>query len=134
MNHKERTDDMKKALTISGLVFLLSAMTAFAADNVAMLQGKWVGEFQGTAGTVQVRTHFWMENDELVGTMDFPQENIYNLKLSFIIIEAASVHFEVVKNSEVLSFEGKLISNQLVGEFSTKTGRGVFGFSREKNL
>ena len=125
---------MKKALTLSGLVFLFFVLTAFTTGNVSPLEGKWVGEFKGTAGSVQVQTRFWMENDELVGTMDFPEENLYDLKLSFIIIEASSVHFEVVKNNEALAFEGKLMSNQLVGEFSTKTGKGIFGFSREKNL
>ncbi len=125
---------MKKAITLSGLVFLFFLLTAFTTNNISPLEGKWVGEFKGTAGTVQVQTRFWTENDELVGTMDFPGENLYDLKMSFIIIEASSVHFEVVKNNEALAFEGKLISNQIVGEFSTKTGKGVFGFSRVKNL
>jgi hypothetical protein len=125
---------MKKALTLSGLVFLFFVMTAFTPGNVSPLEGKWVGEFSGTAGSIPVQTRFWMENDELVGTMDFPQENLYGVKLSWIIIEASVVHFEVVKNNETLAFEGNLMSNQLAGQFCTKTGKGVFDLSRQKSL
>lgn len=121
---------MKNLLSVFILAVLFVFTTAFALSERSQLEGNWSGEFTGTAKAVQFQTHFWTENGEVKGTIDFPQENIFGLELSWIIVEFPTVHFEVVKNSETLAFDGRLIENELFGEFSTKTGRGIFDLSR----
>ncbi len=121
---------MRKLLFVFLLLGVFALTTGFKPSAASQLNGTWSGEFMGTTTTVPFQTHFWTENGEFKGTIDFPQENLYGLELSWIIVETGSVHFEVVKNSETLSFEGKLIENKLFGKFSTKTGRGNFDLSR----
>ena len=123
---------MKRRISIlTAIVGFAFIATAFTLTNMSVIDGNWKGEFKGTSEAIQVQTHFWTENDELKGTIDFPAENIYRLELSWIMIdEANTIHFEVVKNSETLVFDGKLINNDLTGQFSTKTGRGIFTLSR----
>lgn len=121
---------MKNLLSVFMLAVLFVFTTAFALSKRSQLEGNWSGEFMGTAKAAQFQTHFWTENGEVKGTIDFPQENIFGLELSWIIVESPTVHFEVVKNSETLAFDGRLIENKLFGEFSTKTGRGIFDLSR----
>ena len=121
---------MKNVRILIGMAIFFIAATIGLKGAVQPLEGKWTGEFKGTAGTVPFCVHFWMENDEMMGTIDFPAENLIGLKLSWIMIDSTAVHFEVVKGAQTLAFNGTLISNQLAGEFTTKSARGVFGLSR----
>jgi hypothetical protein len=121
---------MKNVLPVFFLIAFFAVTTGLKPSTGSQLNGNWSGEFMGTTKTVPFQTHFWTENGEIKGTIDFPQENLYGLELSWIIVESASVHFEVVKNSETLAFQGRLVANKLFGEFSTKTGRGIFDLSR----
>lgn len=121
---------MKKIGFIILVIALFAVATGFKPMTASQLNGNWSGEFLGTTKSVPFQIHFWTESGEVKGTIDFPQENLYGLELSWIIVESPSVHFEVVKNSEILAFQGRLIENKLIGEFSTKTGRGIFDLSR----
>ncbi len=121
---------MRKVFFSLLVIAIFAATTGLKPSGASQLNGNWGGEFLGTTNTVPFQIHFWTENGEIKGTIDFPQENLYGLELSWIILESQSVHFEVVKNSETLAFQGKLIENKLIGEFSTKTGRGLFDLSR----
>ncbi len=121
---------MRKAFYFLLVIAVFAVTTGLKPSVESQLYGNWSGEFLGTSNAVPFQIHFWAENGEIKGTIDFPQEDLYGLELSWIILESQSVHFEVVKNSETLAFQGKLIENKLFGEFSTKTGRGIFDLSR----
>jgi hypothetical protein len=125
---------MKKVLFVFMAVVLFIFTTAFTSSQVSQFEGKWSGEFKSNAGIVPFQTHFWTENGEVKGTIDFPYEGVFGLELSWIIIESPSLHFEVVKNSGILVFDGKLIDNRLVGKFLTKTDRGTFELSHASNI
>jgi hypothetical protein len=126
----QRNHTMQKVLSLVIPVLLFLFTTAFAPSKLSPLDGTWSGEFTGNAGVVPFETHFWSENDEIKGLIDFPDENVYGLELSWIIVESPSIHFEVTKKSGTLVFEGKLIKNRLIGEFKTKAERGTFDLSR----
>jgi hypothetical protein len=131
VRNKLQTGEVMKKVSLPFLLVAVFAITTgLKPSGAPQLNGNWSGEFLGTTKTVPFQTHFWTENGEIKGTVDFPQEKLYGLELSWIIVESQSVHFEVVKNSETLAFQGKLIENKLFGEFSTKTGRGTFDLSR----
>jgi hypothetical protein len=121
---------MRKVSFVFLLVAIFAITTGLKPAAESQLNGNWSGEFLGTTRAVPFQIHFWTENGDVKGTIDFPQEKLYGLELSWIIVESQSVHFEVVKDAETLAFQGRLIENKLFGEFSTKTGRGIFDLSR----
>jgi hypothetical protein len=121
---------MKKGFKFFSVVVIFLLTSAFTSAKLSPIDGSWSGAFKGNAGKIPFQTHFWTENAEIKGTIDFPQENTYKIELSWIIVESTFVHFEVTKDIEVLVFEGTLVDNKLVGEFKTKTERGTFDLKR----
>jgi hypothetical protein len=121
---------MKKVLFVLASVTLFIFTSAFDSYKLSPIEGKWSGEFKGNTEAGPFQTHFWTENDEIKGTIDFPKEKVYGLELSWIIVEYPSVHFEITRKSEILVFDGKLFNTKLIGEFRTKADHGTFDLSR----
>jgi hypothetical protein len=114
--------------TLLAILFLLSK--TFAANPASPLEGKWLGDFKVNAKDVSFRSTFWVENDEIRGTIDLPEEGFFGLPLSWIIVDSSSIHFELVRDSGTLVFDGHLKNNIVAGDFLTKANRGTFNLTR----
>jgi hypothetical protein len=90
------------------------------------MEGNWIGEFKDGATTLSFQVHFWTENGVLKGRIDIPKENIYAMPLDWIIVDASSVHFELVRECGTCVFDGELKNGRIVGDYLAGASKGAF--------
>lgn len=136
MKHCQRSDvrtnkllggvTMKKLLFYLGLVIFALTMTAFTSKKAMPIEGNWIGEFTAIDQSMPVRVHFWTENDELKGTIRMSGDGAMELPLSWVVVEASNVHFELVQDCGTLVFDGTLKDGRITGKILCSNLRGQF--------
>jgi dienelactone hydrolase len=119
------------------ILLLLYALQVFANQNVFV--GCWIGKIEVLRQELAFKICFERDSlGKLVGKVDIPQQNSYNLPLSNILAENDSIKFDLVVNiMNVAKFAGRISnantdSAKIAGTFRQM---GFVGkFELEKNL
>ena len=106
-------------------------LSGFSTYPKMSVEGTWRGEYTSLDHSVPIRVHFWQEDEELKGTIVLPGEGNTELSLSWIILEPSSVHFELVRDSGTLVFDGKLEEDRISGDLLYSGLRGKFYLASE---
>lgn len=116
---------MKNLTRFSALVALFVVLSAFTPNRVSV-EGSWIGEFTAIDQSIPIRVHFWHENDELKGTINLSDKGNKEFPLSWIVVEASTVHFELVQDCGTLVFDGILKDGKISGNLLCSNFRGQF--------
>jgi hypothetical protein len=115
---------MKNLVRYSTLVVLFLALSAFTSNNT--VEGSWIGEFTAIDQSIPITVHFWQENGDLKGTISLSDRGTKEFPLSWIVVEASSVHFEFVQECGTLVFDGVLKDGKISGNLLCSNFRGQF--------
>lgn len=110
---------------------VLLGLSGFSANPRMSVEGTWIGEYTSLDHSVPIRVRFWQEDEELKGTIVLPGEGTAELPLSWIILEPSSFHFELVRDSGTLVFDGKLEEGRISGDLLYSSLRGKFYLAPE---
>ena len=123
---------MKYTTRLLLLVGLFLSLSAFSTIETTSVEGTWVGEFTSIDHSVPFKVRFWQKNNELKGTVNLPDENSKDFPLSWVLVESPSVHFELVRKSGTLVFDGELKNGKISGDLLFSGLRGKFQLSPDK--
>jgi len=115
--------NLSRFLVLFGLILTLSAFTARSASTV---EGIWIGEYTGIDHSEPFKVHFWQHDGTLRGTISLSDAGSKELPLSWVMIEASRVHFELVRSSGTLVFDGVLRDGMISGDLLYSNLRGTF--------
>jgi hypothetical protein len=93
---------MRKALQL----FLLAAMTAFAAD----VTGAWKGSLETPMGTMELRINIKAEGAVLTGTMKFMEND---LKIEKGKLDGNKVSFEINPEFGTMAYSGTVTGDEM---------------------
>jgi len=110
---------------------VILGLSGFSTHPKMSVEGTWIGEYTSLDHSVPIRVHFWQEDEELKGTIVLPGEGNTELPLSWIILEPSSFHFELVRDSGTLVFDGKLEEGKISGDLLYSSLRGKFHLASE---
>jgi dienelactone hydrolase len=106
---------------IVALFFIASLVGQSSESNFI---GCWLGNINALGNKIAIKTCFAFDsNGKVIGNIDIPQQNAFNLNLSNIRIENDSCHFDLIINSmNIAKFSGMLKysetdSAKIIGEF-----------------
>lgn len=120
----------RAAVMVLGEMILATSL-AFGYQSPSPVDGAWVGEFRTENGQVAITVNFWTENDVLRGRIDIPREGVSNSPLSWIMLETNNLHFELVRDSGTLVFDGTLSRGKISGDFINPKTPGSFELVRQ---
>ena len=116
---------MKNLTRFSAFVALFLTLSAFT-PNKSSVEGTWIGEFTAIDQSIPIRVHFWQENDQMKGTINLSDKGSKEFPLSWVVVDASSVHFELVQDCGTLVFDGVLKDGKISGELLCSNLRGEF--------
>jgi hypothetical protein len=87
--------------------------------------------FTSVDRSIPFKVHFWEDQDGLKGSIELQNEGPGNLPLSWIMCESTSVHFELVRDSGTLVFDGELKDGKISGDLLYSNLRGKFQLTPE---
>ena len=123
--------DMKKLLFVVLSAAFVLGLSSFAYSPRLAITGSWIGQFQANVTDGSIRANFWTEDGEIKGTIDIPSEGVYNVPLSWIIVDSNYVHFELVRDDKTLVFDGHSTGGMISGTCSCRAQRGSFRLMKE---
>ncbi len=83
-------------------------------------------EYTSLDHSVPFKVHFWESDDGLRGTMDLSDADSKNLPLQWVIVEEKNIHFELVRETGTLVFDGELKNGKISGDLLFSNVRGKF--------
>ncbi len=110
---------------------LIFAFSGFSSVKTTSLVGSWIGEYTSFDRSVPIKVHFWEDQDGLKGTIELQNEGMTNLPLSWVMHESKSVHFELVRESGTIVFDGELKDGKISGDLLYSNLRGKFQLAPE---
>ncbi len=114
---------MKK--NIFSYLILLPLFIFTAAYSQPKLDGSWSGAIQIMGTELGIDVKFKTETDSIRGTIDIPQQNAKDLKLTHISFTTPKVYFEL-SAATVAVFEGELQADSITGKFLQAGMEGKF--------
>lgn len=123
--------DMKKLMLVVLASAFVFGLSSFAFSPRLSIAGSWIGQFQASTTDGTVRVNFWTEEGEIKGTIDIPSEGVFDVPLSWIIVDSNYVHFELVREDQALVFDGHSTGGMISGTCSCKAERGSFRLMKE---
>jgi len=117
---------MKNVTRISAAIGLFLMLSAFTTRSTTTVEGNWIGEFTAIDHSVPFRVHFWQHEGGLQGTINLADEGSKELPLSWVMAENSRIHFELVRNSGTLVFDGVLRNGLITGDLLYSNMRGSF--------
>jgi len=117
---------MKNITRVVGLLALSFVLSAFKAGTSAAIDGNWIGEYTSINQSVPFRVHFWQENGVQKGAITLSDKGSKDLPLSWVVVESTRVHFELVRTSGTLVFDGVLRNGVISGDLLYSNLRGSF--------
>ncbi len=117
---------MKNMIRFAALAAILLLLSGFNTPKTTSILGTWLGEYTSLDHSVPFKVHFWEDQDGLKGTIDFSDENSKNLPLRWVMSETTSIHFELVRESGTLVFDGELKNGKISGDLLFSNVRGKF--------
>lgn len=123
---------MKYIARFFPLIVLFLICSAFTRGDTSSIEGKWFGEFTAIDHAVPFKVHFWLNNDELKGTISLSGEGSKELPLSWVMFDASTIHFELVQPSKTLVFDGVLQNGKISGDLLFSNVRGKFQLTSQK--
>jgi hypothetical protein len=120
--------NMTRIIASIALIFILSGFSSMKTSSVL---GLWVGEYTSLDRSVPVKVHFWQDEDGLKGAIEVQSEGTTNHPLSWVMCESTCVHFELVRDSGTLVFDGELKDGKISGDLLYSNLRGKFQLAPE---
>jgi hypothetical protein len=117
---------MKNLSRLFFLFIIFLTLSAFKIRNASSVQGSWIGEYTGIDRSVPFKVHFWEHDSGLNGTISLSNDGSKELPLSWVMMEASRVHFELVQTSGTLVFDGVLRDGVISGDLLYSNLRGTF--------
>ncbi len=115
--------NLMRCVAASALFLFLSG---FQGPKASDILGTWAGEYTSLDHSVPFKVHFWENDDGLRGTMDLSDADSKNHPLQWVIVEENSIHFELVRDSGTLVFDGELKNGRISGDLLFSNVRGKF--------
>lgn len=119
--------DMKKFL----LFILVISLNAFASEKNFV--GCWIGKIDIIQQELAIKVCFDLDSaGKILGIIDIPQQNAYNLKLSNVDVKKDSIYFDLIVNvMNIAKFAGKIHfantdSSRITGTFRQMGMAGKF--------
>ncbi len=122
---------MKNLMRLIASIALIFAFSGFSPTKTSSLVGSWIGEYTSFDRSVPIKVHFWEDQDGIKGTIELQNEGMTNLPLSWVMKESTSVHFELVRDSGTLVFDGELKDGKISGDLLYSNLRGKFQLAPE---
>lgn len=117
---------MKNITRFFASIALFLVLSGFSAMKSTAVLGNWVGEYTSVDRSVPFKVHFWQDQDGLKGSIDLADEACKDLPLSWVMCETTSIHFELVRDSGTLVFDGELKNGKISGDLLYSNLRGKF--------
>jgi hypothetical protein len=117
---------MKNLTRYLAVFALFLTLSAFTTRNTSSVEGAWIGEYTGIDHSVPFKVHFWQHDGGWRGTITRPNDGSKELPLSWVMLEASSIHFELVQSSGTLVFDGVLRDGMISGDLLYSSLRGTF--------
>ena len=124
---------MKKRIVVTLFALALGVFaTARSLQIDPPVQGAWIGQYMTESGWTAVSVRLWKDGDELKGTINIPSEGVIEAPLSWVMLESNDLHFELVRDSGTLVFDGRLEADRgsVSGTFSLPMYEGRFLLTR----
>ena len=118
--------DMNNITRFFASIALFLVLSGFSVMKSTAVLGNWVGEYTSVDRSVPFKVHFWQDQDELKGSIDLADEASKDLPLSWVMCETTSIHFELVRDSGTLVFDGELKNGKISGDLLYSNLRGKF--------
>lgn len=106
-------------------LFLLFLFLFNPVYSQPKLDGSWSGNIQIMGSELAIDIKFKTEPDSIRGTIDIPQQNAKDLKLTHISFDAPKVYFELSAATAAV-FEGELQADSITGKFLQAGMEGKF--------
>jgi hypothetical protein len=117
---------MKNLSRLLVVFTIFLTLSAFRTRSASTVEGSWVGEYTGIDRSEPFKVHFWEHDGGLKGTIRLSNEGSKELPLSWVMMEASRVHFELVQTSGTLVFDGVLRDGVISGDLLYSNLRGTF--------
>jgi len=88
---------MKNLSRLLVVFTIFLTLSAFKTRSASTVDGSWIGEYTGIDRSVPFKVHFWQHDGGLKGSISVSNESPKELPLSWVMLEASRVHFELVQ-------------------------------------
>lgn len=122
---------MKNVARFIAPIALILTLSGFSSVKTTSVLGLWIGEYTSFDRSVPFKVRFWEDQDGLKGAVELQNEGSANLPLSWVMCESTSVHFELVRDSGTLVFDGELKDGRIAGDLLYSNLRGKFQLTPE---
>ena len=122
---------MKNMLRFIASIALILVLSGFNSMKTTSVLGTWIGEYTSLERSVPFKVHFWKDQDRMKGSIELQNEGTSSLPLSWVMVESTDVHFELVRETGTLVFDGKLKDGKILGDLLYSNLRGKFQLSPE---
>ncbi len=117
---------MKNLSRFLAVFTLFLTLSAFTTRSSSTVEGTWIGEYTGIDHSVSFKVHFWQHDGGWRGTISRSNDGSKELPLSWVMLEASRIHFELVQSSGTLVFDGVLRDGMISGDLLYSSLRGTF--------
>jgi len=113
------------------LLFSLLLNTSIAQDTI---DGEWSGCLSIMGTDLNITAEFTTVDDSITGSMDIPQQNVYDLPLTDINYDFPKISFVLEIPTGNVKFEGEITQDSIAGSFVQIGVKGYFYLSRSTGL
>ncbi|MBI5022152.1 MAG: alpha/beta fold hydrolase [Ignavibacteriales bacterium] len=112
----------------SKVIFIFLLLFSFSSKIFAQTQiiGHWEGAIIIMGSDLGIKIDFKEIDKEIKGTIDIPIQNAFGLPLINIDTKIPMIHFDLQGGPGLASFDGKIMSDSIVGDFSQAGMKGTF--------
>jgi pimeloyl-ACP methyl ester carboxylesterase len=135
MRMKAARDRIVTLIVILACGLLLSAYGAgrhLEAKDAAVneVAGHWEGAISVMGQKLIIKVDFAADENVLSGTMDIPQQGVFQSPLTNIKYESQKIHFELPVPNAKADFDGVLAGDEISGDFLQSGIEGSFNLKR----
>jgi uncharacterized protein len=116
----------------SRIIFIFLLVFSFSSPTFTQTQiiGHWEGAISIMKSELGIKIDFKEVDKVIKGTIDIPMQNAFSLPLINIDAKLPMIHFDLQAGPGLASFDGKIISDSIVGDFSQAGMKGTFSIHK----